>query len=90
MYRSGHNELDSKSSCRATGTWVRIPPSPLYKKPRIYNIVFTRFFVILISLTNNILHHENPIHGPLSLSRLPFTEYCLQSLIGLSPAIVWL
>ena len=28
-YRSGHNELDSKSSCRATGTWVRIPPSPL-------------------------------------------------------------
>ena len=27
-YRSGHNELDSKSSCRATGTWVRIPPSP--------------------------------------------------------------
>ena len=28
-YRSGHNELDSKSSCRVTGTWVRIPPSPL-------------------------------------------------------------
>ena len=27
-YRSGHNELDSKSSCRATGTWVRIPPFP--------------------------------------------------------------
>ena len=31
-YRSGHNELDSKSSCRATGTWVRIPPSPLFRK----------------------------------------------------------
>lgn len=30
-YRSGHNELDSKSSCRVTGTWVRIPSSPLYK-----------------------------------------------------------
>ena len=30
-YRSGHNELDSKSSCRATGTWVRIPPSPFLK-----------------------------------------------------------
>ena len=27
-YRSGHNELDSKSSCRVTGTRVRIPPSP--------------------------------------------------------------
>ena len=31
-YRSGHNELDSKSSCRATGTWVRIPSSPLTKE----------------------------------------------------------
>ena len=31
-YRSGHNELDSKSSCRATGTWVRIPLSPLFRK----------------------------------------------------------
>ena len=27
-YRSGHNELDSKSSCRVTGTRVQIPPSP--------------------------------------------------------------
>lgn len=30
-YRSGHNEPDSKSGCRATGTRVRIPPSPLKK-----------------------------------------------------------
>ena len=29
MYRSGHNEPHSKCGCRATGTWVRIPPSPL-------------------------------------------------------------
>ena len=28
-YRSGHNEPDSKSGCRATGTRVRIPPSAL-------------------------------------------------------------
>ena len=27
-YRSGHNGADSKSVCRATGTRVRIPPSP--------------------------------------------------------------
>ena len=27
-YRSGHNELHSKCSCRVTGTWVRIPSSP--------------------------------------------------------------
>ena len=33
MYRSGRNELDSKSSCRVTGTWVRIPPSPLLENP---------------------------------------------------------
>lgn len=32
-YRSGHNELHSKCSCRVTGTWVRIPSSPpLYKR----------------------------------------------------------
>ena len=28
-YRSGHNGADSKSVSRATGTGVRIPPSPL-------------------------------------------------------------
>ena len=27
-YRRGHNGADSKSVCRATGTWVRIPPAP--------------------------------------------------------------
>src|ERR1051326_3667156 len=27
-YRSGRNGGASKASCRATGTWVRIPPSP--------------------------------------------------------------
>ena len=27
-YRSGHNGADSKSVCRFTGTWVRIPPAP--------------------------------------------------------------
>lgn len=31
-YRSGHNELDSKSSCQIPGTWVRIPPTPLLKE----------------------------------------------------------
>ena len=38
-YRSGHNELDSKSSCRVTGTWVRIPSSPLKNpcKSRVFN-----------------------------------------------------
>ena len=34
-YRSGHNELDSKSSCRVTGTRVRIPPSPLLSECRM-------------------------------------------------------
>src|SRR5581483_11577990 len=28
MYRSGRNGGASKASCRVTGTWVRIPPSP--------------------------------------------------------------
>ena len=27
-YRSGRNGGASKASCRETGTWVRIPPSP--------------------------------------------------------------
>src|ERR671929_106109 len=27
-YRSGRNGGASKASCRVTGTWVRIPPSP--------------------------------------------------------------
>ena len=36
-YRSGHNELDSKSSCRWwAGTWVRLPPSP----PKVGKQVF--------------------------------------------------
>ena len=35
-YRSGRNGGASKASCRVTGTWVRIPPSP----PRI----LTRFW----------------------------------------------
>ena len=29
-YRSGRNGGASKASCRVTGTWVRIPPSPPY------------------------------------------------------------
>ena len=32
-YRSGHNERDSKSCCHASGTWVRIPPSPPQEQP---------------------------------------------------------
>ena len=32
-YRSGHNGADSKSVCRATGTRVRIPPTPHLLRP---------------------------------------------------------
>ena len=35
-YRSGHNGADSKSVSRATGTRVRIPPSPFTENPSIY------------------------------------------------------
>ena len=53
-YRSGHNELDSKSSCRATGTWVRIPPSPLFEKAckTAANVDFTGFFDVFHMVKN--------------------------------------
>ena len=43
-YRSGRNELDSKSSCRVTGTWVRIPASPLKNpcKSRVFGFLILR------------------------------------------------
>lgn len=37
-YRSGCNEPHSKCGCRVTGTWVRIPPSPL--KPLKIKVFF--------------------------------------------------
>ena len=43
-YRSGHNGADSKSVCRATGTRVRIPPSPHLKRPEPMCIVGAGFF----------------------------------------------
>ena len=45
-YRSGHNELDSKSSCRVTGTRVRIPPSPLLSECRMPE--FMRVFCFFV------------------------------------------
>jgi hypothetical protein len=33
-YRSGRNGGASKASCRVTGTWVRIPPSPPTIQPK--------------------------------------------------------
>src|SRR3954470_6797323 len=43
-YRSGRNGGASKASCRVTGTWVRIPPSPPsfqpIRPPRYLDTVF--------------------------------------------------
>src|SRR5204863_3744069 len=40
-YRSGRNGGASKASCRVTGTWVRIPPSPPVFRP--LSSFFVRF-----------------------------------------------
>lgn len=45
MYRSGHNEADSKSVSRATGTRVRIPPSALCEKVPGIVILFVKSVV---------------------------------------------
>ena len=71
-YRSGHNELDSKSSCRVTGTWVRIPPSPLLKNPvtirvagfffLFENVRFIIYLSISYSLFSDISSRSLPIN----------------------------
>ena len=38
-YRSGRNGGASKASCRASGTWVRIPPSPPFISSKPVNTV---------------------------------------------------
>ena len=75
-YRSGHNELDSKSSCRATGTWVRIPPSPL---PEVASSVcftagyficlFMKYGLIICFLLKNTKKYSKIIKVKLKIAK---------------------
>ena len=75
-YRSGHNELDSKSSCRATGTWVRIPPSPL---PEVASSVcftagyfiwlFMKYGLIICFLLKNTKKYSKIIKEKLKVTK---------------------
>ena len=75
-YRSGHNELDSKSSCRATGTWVRIPPSPL---PEVassvcftagyFNWLFMKYGLIICFLLKNTKIYSKIIKEKLKVAK---------------------
>lgn len=48
MYRSGHNENDSKSFCPAMGAWVRIPPSPPFFKNLLNKPLYINDFSSII------------------------------------------
>ena len=65
-YRSGHNELHSKCSCRVFGTWVRIPSSPPRKPKPIF---WLRFFLNKLDL--------NP-SGSVAFDGLPLTDIVLR------------
>ena len=55
-YRSGHNELDSKSSCEWNRTRVRIPHSPPPKKPVIKPISGFFLFAFLRASGQSLQH----------------------------------
>ena len=57
--------LDSKSSCRATGTWVRIPSSPLYKlrllpqSNSLFSFFNAEFFLFPVHYPGKMLRQVN-------------------------------
>ena len=75
-YRSGHNELDSKSSCRATGTWVRIPPSPFPDVASsvilyfwLFYLVFMKYGLIICFLLKNTKKYSKIIKEKLKIAK---------------------
>ena len=79
MYRSGHNEPHSKCGCRATGTWVRIPPPPLFtnpaddaKTPILWDFLFIPSCKIQLSVVKNHTHLCQ-IHTQITPRLSPFS-----------------
>jgi hypothetical protein len=77
-YRSGRNGGASKASCRVTGTWVRIPPSPPFNTCTALAVVFlTRDLAIEAPLgfpESPELGSSAPVYGVAMLNlciRLP-------------------